>query len=157
MRLFFLNICFVFMVSGNITNAQFVSQEQFLLDIRNNIVWYRCSMGQQWDSANKVCVGSAVKLSQKQIREAITSANNQLGGSWRLPTLRELQSIVCVECDPPKVNQEYFQNISREAYWTGTVNKWNSRMYWTVNFQTGFSYSGFLSYQELPALIVKER
>ena len=56
-------------------------------------------------------------------------AAEQLGGSWRLPTLAELETLVCDKCEKPKVNEKYFPNISPEAYWTQTQNKLNKKMY----------------------------
>lgn len=145
-----------FIMSAKVTYAQFVSEEHLIRDLRNNLHWYRCSIGQRWDAPTKSCTGKLAKLNHKQIDDAIQQANSQLGGDWRLPTLEELENLICEDCAPPKIRQEFFPNISREAYWTGTHNKWNSKMYWTVNFQTGFRYSRFFSYQELPVLIVKD-
>jgi hypothetical protein len=30
-------------------------------------------------------------------------------------------------------------------------------MFWTVNFMTGYNYSRFFSYQQLPVLLVQDR
>ena len=79
------------------------------------------------------------------------------GGTWRLPTLDELESLVCEKCEKPKINEKYFPGISPEAYWTQTKNRFNSKMYWTVNFMTGYNYSRFFSYQQLPVLLVQDR
>ena len=62
-----------------------------------------------------------------------------------------------IGCDPPKIKQKYFPNISPEAYWTSKPNFWNRKMYWTVNFMTGHNYSRFFAYQQLPVLFVKDR
>ena len=73
------------------------------------------------------------------------------------PTINELEELVCKKCKNPKVNKKYFPDISPEAYWTGTKNRFNSKMYWTVNFMTGYNYSRFFSYQQLPVLLVQDR
>ena len=81
-------------------------------------------------------------------------------GGWHfsnLKTLDELESLVCEKCEKPKINEKYFPGISPEAYWTQTKNRFNSRMYWTVNFMTGYNYSRFFSYQQLPVLLVQDR
>ena len=126
-------------------------------DVRNNIIWLRCTAGQTWDYDVNSCVGEIVKLNHEEVEIAKTQAAEQLGGTWRLPTLEELQSLVCEKCEKPKINEKYFPKISPEAYWTQTQNKFNSKMYWTVNFMTGHNYSRFFAYQQLPVLLVQDR
>lgn len=138
-------------------NAQFFEEDHLVTDVRSNVTWLRCSVGQTWDLEDKTCDGSIVKLNHDQIKNAIEQASNQLGGEWRLPTLEELEGLVCETCEPPKVKQKYFPNISPEAYWTSKPNFWNRKMYWTVNFMTGHKYSRFFAYQELPVLLVRDR
>jgi hypothetical protein len=139
------------------THAQFFEEGHLVTDVRNNIVWLRCSVGQRWDYDTGKCVGKVVKLNQQEIKDAIIQANQQLGGTWRLPTREELETLVCEDCGPPKIREKYFPTIEREAYWTGSQNYFNSKMYWSVNFMTGHSYSRFFAYQQLPVLLVKER
>ena len=55
-----------------------------------------------------ICVGKVVKLNQEEIMDAIDQANKQLGGTWRLPTIEELESLVCADCGPPKIREKYF-------------------------------------------------
>lgn len=137
--------------------SQFFEDDHILTDVKNNILWYRCSVGQSWDIDQKTCVGEMVKLNQEEIIIALKQASLQLGGDWRLPTLKELESLVCQSCEPPKIKKKYFPNISPEAYWTGKKNFLNRKMYWTVNFMTGHNYSRFFYYQQLPFLIVQDR
>jgi len=144
------------LLSGS-ANAQFFDEGHMVKDVRNNIIWLKCTVGQRWDNEEKSCLGSIVKLNQSEIKEAIRQASEQLGGKWRLPTLQELESILCKECAPPKVREKYFPNLSREAYWTGTKNFFNSKMFWSVNFMTGHRYSRFFAHQQLPILLVQDR
>ena len=144
-------------LSATASYGQFFEEGRFVRDVRNGITWYRCTLGQVWDSDTKTCSGETVRLSQDEIIIAVQQAEQQLGGKWRLPTKDELESLICVECAPPKIRQKYFPNIEREAYWSGTRNRWNGRMYWSVNFMTGHAYSRFFFYQQLPALLVQDR
>ena len=137
--------------------AQFFEEEHLITDVRNNITWLRCSVGQTWDNEAKTCSGNLVKLNHDEIKLALEQASEQLGGEWRLPTLGELESLVCEECEPPKIKKKYFPNISPEAYWTSKRNFLNRKMVWTVNFMTGHNYSRFHAYQQLPVLFVRDR
>jgi len=139
------------------SHAQFFEEGHLIKDVKNNIVWMRCSVGQRWDYDTGKCVGKVVRLNQEEIKDAIKQADQQLGGHWRLPSLEELQTLICENCEPPKIRTKYFPDIQREAYWTGSQNFFNSKMYWSVNFMTGHSYSRFFAYQQLPFLLVRDR
>ena len=142
---------------GNFAFAQFFSEGLVVRDVKNNIFWLRCTVGQTWNHDTERCDGDIVKLNHDEITQAITQASDQLGGAWRLPKLDELEDLVCKKCSKPKINKKYFPDISPEAYWTGTRNRFNSKMFWTVNFMTGHNYSRFFSYQQLPVLLVQDR
>ena len=64
-------------------HAQFFEEDHLITDVRNNIVWLRCSVGQNWDSEAKTCVGELVKLNHDEIKIALQQASEQLGGEWR--------------------------------------------------------------------------
>ena len=76
------------------THAQFFEEGHLVTDVRNNIFWLRCSVGQRWDYDTGKCVGTVVRLNQVEIIDAIEQANKQLGGTWRLPTIEELETLV---------------------------------------------------------------
>ena len=139
------------------SHAQFFEEGHLVRDVRNNITWLRCSVGQRWDYDTGKCVGKVVRLNHEEIKDAIAQADQQLGGSWRLPSVEELETLICEDCEPPKIRTKYFPDIQREAYWTGSQNFFNSKMYWSVNFMTGHSYSRFFAYQQLPFLLVRDR
>ena len=134
--------------------AQFIGRQHTVKDLNNGTTWLRCSVGQAWDPALDTCTGEIVKLDHSQITYAIREAKRQLGGNWRLPTHAELESLICEDCPPPKINSKYFPNMSAEAYWTGDKNALNPKTFWSVNFMTGHSYSRFFPYQFLPVLLV---
>jgi len=150
-------IIYFLLLTPNVTFGQFIENGHLVTDVRNNVYWLRCSVGQNWNIEDKTCEGKIVKLNHEEISYAIEQASAQLGGSWRLPKLEELFSIVCETCDPSKINQKYFPEISREAYWTQTRNFFNRKMFWSVNFLTGHKYSRFFYYQRLPVLLVQDR
>ena len=52
-------------------HAQFFEEDHLITDVRNNIVWLRCSVGQNWDSEAKTCVGELVKLNHDEIKIAL--------------------------------------------------------------------------------------
>ena len=153
----YVTIIFIFVAWASPSYAQFFENGHTITDVKNNLVWLRCTLGQTWDYEENTCTGELVKLNHAEIAIAKVQASQQLGGSWRLPNLEELESLVCDKCETPKINKKYFPKISPEAYWTQTQNRLNKKMYWTVNFMTGHKYSRFFGYQQLPVLFVQDR
>ena len=98
--------------------AQYYEREHLVKDLALGIEWMRCSVGQRWDPEQKICWGEAIRLNHEEIAEVIKQANAQLGDGWRLPIRAELESLVCAECDPPKIDPVMFPNTLAEPYWT---------------------------------------
>lgn len=138
-------------------HAQFYKQGNLVTDLAQGVVWLRCSLGQRWDPTTYQCKGEAMRLSHAEINQAIMQANDQLGGKWRLPTLAELESIVCQDCPPPKIDTDTFPNTASEPYWTSEVNWMATRSRWSVSFMTGLKYGRFFPQQQLAARLVTDR
>ena len=124
-----------------LSNNYLMEKEHLILDFRNSIFWIRCSVGQIWE--NNTCKGKAIKLTMEQVTQAIKTANEQLGGDWRLPTRKELESIVCFECSKVKIDSKLFPNTPYEPFWTGEKNTWYKNFFWSVNFFTGHTFGRF--------------
>ena len=129
---------------AHVLKAQFYTQGNFVTDLSQGIIWLRCS-------------GNAKRLNFEEIDQAISQANEQLGGTWRLPTLEELEHIVCQECGPPKIDSGSFPNTQSEPYWTSDVNWMSSRNRWSVNFMTGLKYGRFFPQQQLAVRLVSDK
>ncbi len=107
-------------------------------DRANGVEWLRCSVGQVWNGFT--CMGEAPMLTLDEARSAAAMARVELGGEWRLPTLDELERLVCEDCEPPKIDARLFPRTTAAPYWTESKNKWSVGRYWTVNFYTGYRF-----------------
>jgi len=142
-------------LAGPLRAADFIARDNLVIDLKFGVEWLRCSVGQVWNG--ETCEGEIIKLNHDQIAQAITQANEQLGGSWRLPSREELENLVCESCTQPKIDSKYFPGTVAEPYWTGQVNAIAPKHFWSVNFFTGNTYGRFFPYQELAVRLVRDR
>lgn len=137
-------------------SSSFYPKEHIVIDLSKKIEWLRCSVGQQWNG--ETCMGKTLLMNHKTIEQAIVIANEQLGPSWRLPTLIELYGIVCKKCKKgKKFYSDTFPNTDPRAYWTGERNFMSKGSYWTVNFFTGHKFGRFYPEQEMAVRLVRDR
>ena len=135
--------------------ASYMARDHLVVDLRHGIEWLRCSVGQVWNGS--ACTGQIVLLDHDQIAQIILQANEQLGGSWRLPSREELEGLVCESCTGPMIDSEMFPGTSGEPYWTGQVNGMAKRFYFSVNFLNGWTYGRFLPTKQLAVRLVRDR
>ena len=79
-------------------------------------------------------------LIKNEIKEANRQLNEQIEGEWRLPSRKELESLICDECKGVKINQKLFPDTPAQPFWTSQKNWWSPKFIWSVNFFTGHSY-----------------
>ena len=142
-------------VATGLTNGQFLARDHLIIDLRSGVEWMRCSVGQQWNGTR--CDGEIIRLNHDDVAKAIVIANEQLGGHWRLPSREELEGLVCAGCETIKIDSSIFPNTVPEPYWTGEVNGFATRHFWSVNFMTGHTYGRFFPQQELAVRLVRNR
>lgn len=82
-------------------------------DTKTNLIWQRCNIGQKWDKAKDTCSGTATTLTWK----TALSETKKLGNGYRLPNIKELQSIVEYKCAYPALNQNIFKGHNEENPW----------------------------------------
>ena len=142
-------------VAAGLANGQFLAREHLIIDLRSGVEWMRCSVGLQWNGTR--CDGKIIRLNHEGVAKAIVIANEQLGGNWRLPSREELEGLVCAACESIKIDSESFPQTAPEPYWTGEVNGFAARHFWSVNFMTGYTYGRFFPQQELAVRLVRDR
>jgi hypothetical protein len=119
---------------------QLLNNNTEVKDLQTNLIWQRCSLGQTWVFS---CTGTATAYTWP---DALKAAQNA-GGGWRLPNIKELQSLVERACSNPSINEDVFYippPLYKPSlpYWSSspmTDNSHNSS--WVVNFNYGYGNS----------------
>jgi hypothetical protein len=99
-------------------------------DLRTGMIWRRCAEGMMWNGST--CIGNSVFFSHEQ---ALAHAKSQLG--WRLPSVKELASIVDRSRSDPSVDFGAFPATSPIRFWTSTPNAGDTSAAWLVHFSDG--------------------
>ncbi|MEX2964769.1 DUF1566 domain-containing protein [Microbulbifer sp. TYP-18] len=69
--------------------------------------------------------------------EAAEQAIAELGEGWRMPTRKELESLVDTSRYNPAIDTEKFPDTKSDFYWTSTPCAWNDAAVWVVAFYCG--------------------
>jgi hypothetical protein len=152
------------MIDGyEILDDPVLGQASLARDPKTGLVWQRCSVGQSWSAST--CTGEAKQFT-------FDEAQKQAGRGWRVPTVRELHSLVWCSSgqtkdrdDPndggpvianncqgqyqrPTIRSGAFPATPHTFYWTSSPYVGSSNGAWSVLFSNGSvssSYRGNLS------------
>lgn len=107
-----------------------------VFDLKTGLMWKRCAEGQTWES--NTCTGpSNTNLTWQ---EALATAKNSAFADktdWRLPSQKELLSLLEQQCDSPPINPTAFPNASGDWFWSSSPDARSSYHALIVNFGTG--------------------
>ena len=114
-------------------DARFVVRESGEIQhIESNLIFMRCSLGQQWDGSS--CVGEPTAYNWQQALSISIQTNFNSSANWRLPNIKELNVITERACVRPSINDAMFPNTSPDDYWTSTPAMLNDQAAWSVAF-----------------------
>lgn len=105
-------------------------------DLKTNLIWQRCPVGQTWVGR---CTGEPAKYTWKDA----LYISQSMGNGWRLPDIKELQSLVELAC-LPAMNQNIFS--ASDGYWSSSPVANGSGNAWIFNFNFGGDGYGSLKY-----------
>lgn len=99
-------------------------------DATTGLTWQRCSVGQTWQGGT--CTGAASSHTHKQ---ATTLVNNK--ASWRLPTVKELSSLVDTSRSNPSIDISVFPATPSDWFCTASPYAGSASLAWYVGFAHG--------------------
>ncbi len=99
------------------------------------LTWDRCVLGQAWSASVGGCTGTREALSWSAALFRATNAvfNGRVG--WRVPNVKELESLVDRRCFDPALNPDFFRGNQETLTWSSTPG-------WAVNMNDGSVLSG---------------
>lgn len=125
-------------------------------DANTGLHWQRCLVGYRLNAEGDSCVSSVDAAVRFDWRGAFAAASN--AERWRLPNVKELESIVDRDCFEPAVQTHVFlsnDDVMMGAHWTSSQIESYAGGAWTVNFKTGSVISSDKS-ELLPVRLVRD-
>jgi len=108
-----------------------------ITDSSNNLLWQKCSMG-----LNNDATCSGISSTTNWTNSLVYCQGLALTGrTWRLPSARELQSIVSYATSNPTINASYFPATFGNGYWSSSTSAPTPVNAWYVTFLDGSVYN----------------
>lgn len=136
-------LCVLLLINGkglaapSTPTADFIDHGEGIVTHKlTGFMWKRCVEGQTWN--NNTCTGTYATYTHAQALRLPSTYGWRSG--WRLPTLKELRTIMAQENFNPTINTKVFPKTPATAFWTATVDD-NARYgAWNVSFFSGIQH-----------------
>ncbi len=107
-----------------------------VVDKKTALTWMRCALGQAWN--NNSCTGSAQPYNWQNALQAAGITVFSGKSDWRLPNIKELQSLVESRCYDPAINLTAFPNATSDSFWSSSPVANDSNYARLVYFSFGY-------------------
>lgn len=109
-----------------------------VMDKNTGLMWRTCTEG---TSGSECDTGSAINASWGDALLYVNKVNHDKGlegfTDWRLPNIRELNSLADVQCTNASINSRIFPNTPAAHFWTSSPYNTLDFYSWYVDFSTG--------------------
>lgn len=107
-------------------------------DTHTGLMWQRCSLGQTF--AEETCSGEAASHTWQEALALAASSRAVDFDDWRLPSIRELRSLLENCRVQPAINSRVFPNTPSVEYWSASPSADSPGAAWYVDFYYGLSF-----------------
>ena len=108
-------------------------------DAATGLIWRRCVEGATPDTSGD-CIGNTSKMTHEAALALTTNVAFSTGKVWRLPSVRELGSLISINTEPG-IDVVAFPATPVRNHWTSTPLLSNSSRTWAVDFYSGFIFT----------------
>lgn len=108
-----------------------------VIHTKTGLMWKRCAEGQTWDNNNATCTGSASSLNWQSALAAAKNSTFAGHTDWRVPNIKELQSIVETCGGAPAINTAMFPAIPTANFWSASSDGPLPAVAWHLRFIDG--------------------
>lgn len=105
-------------------------------DTVTKLIWKRCSEGLSGESCEK---GEPSIFTWQEALKTATESRFIGKSDWRLPDIKELNSIIERQCTMPAINEVVFPATPTMSFWSSSPYAGNSSYAWNVYFPYGIS------------------
>ena len=126
------------------TTSFSINGDGTVVDNRTKLMWKRCAEGTVFNNNGTAenafddsCDGVPAEITWQQALEQVVTVNN--GGfasahDWRLPNVKELASIIELQCHHPAFNETLFLSVAGpNAYWSSSQDASNAARAWVLH------------------------
>src|SRR4051812_45424482 len=102
--------------------GRYTASSGTVLDTKTRLVWQQpfAPSAMTWAAAKSYCAGLGTTLG---------------GSGWRLPTIKELQTLVDVSvATGPSIDANYFPNAGTGNFWSATPSTADTTAVWVLSF-----------------------
>lgn len=119
---------------------QFESVEEvYWVDRSTGLMWQKCAVGFTW--VNGTCTSDPSAnpdgVNWQQALQLASDYSEDGYTDWRLPNIKELNSIVDRSCWSPAINSEVFAGTPAAMFWTSSPNEFRADAAWVISFDEG--------------------
>jgi hypothetical protein len=107
---------------------------------KTGLMWMRCTLGQRWSGAG--CTGSGQTYTWQGALQVADSFGFASHSDWRLPDIKELNSIVERACFDPAINNLVFPDTPSTRFWSASPFAGSVRWAWYVLIPYGVFHIG---------------
>ena len=135
-KLFAAQVCLQEQSFSTVPKERYIANSNgTVTDSITRLTWRICLEGQ----SGEACTGNALELSWAEalLYPQRLNQGQNAQQAWRLPNIRELNTLVELRCAQPALNREVFKGVVAQHIWTSSPYHFYTHYAWYMDFASG--------------------